>query len=244
MLSAIAQLTPFGRAGQPSDDAVPWFPVVGLGLGLGLGALWWSAGQGWPDGVAAAIVVLADLAVTGGAARPRRRRWSFDVQGADGHVPDEHAADEPAGPLPRPGPAQSAAERLGPVGAALLLVRWAALAALRPSALLLAAVWCASRSWLVPLASGPVGDGRGAGDPNAGLAGSRVWSVAALGVAAGLALASVWRAGAGPVAVAAGTAVAALLAVVERRRGGPRDPAAAVCFAAETAALVVAAARW
>ena len=62
---AVAFLTPLGGARAPSSDALRWFPVIGLGLGLALGGIWWGAGRLWPAPVAAALVVAADLGLTG-----------------------------------------------------------------------------------------------------------------------------------------------------------------------------------
>src|SRR5205085_224245 len=42
-----------------------WFPVVGALIGTVLGGVWWGAERLWPVPVAAALVVAADLALTG-----------------------------------------------------------------------------------------------------------------------------------------------------------------------------------
>src|SRR5688572_14319385 len=65
MRRALAFLTPVGRATPPSPDALTWFPVVGAGIGAVLGGLWWATDQLWPPLVAAALVLAADLALTG-----------------------------------------------------------------------------------------------------------------------------------------------------------------------------------
>jgi adenosylcobinamide-GDP ribazoletransferase len=63
--AALAFLTPLGGARAPSSRALPWFPVVGALVGLGAGAAWWAASQVWTPAVAAALVIVVDLALTG-----------------------------------------------------------------------------------------------------------------------------------------------------------------------------------
>src|SRR3954451_21883132 len=67
MRRALAFLTPLpvGRAGAPDRRSLAWVPVVGALIGLALGGIWWGAEHIWPPAVAAALVVLADLALTG-----------------------------------------------------------------------------------------------------------------------------------------------------------------------------------
>ena len=249
MFAALALLTPFGRRRAASAEAVPWLPVLGLLLGLAVGGLWWAAAQGWPLGVAAALALLADLALTG---------W-------------RHLAS-----LAEATRRQRVAVAAAP---AVLLLRWTALASLHPSVVLIGGIWCASRAWMVALAGLHPAFGRFAGfdgtqaagrpgedggdslagegwpppeaathDGNDEPAGSpvRAWSVAVLGVSAGMAVASIWHGVAGPVAVLAGTVVAAGAWMVIGARQGedPDDLLFAVCVVGETAALVIASARW
>ena len=81
MRRALAFLTPLGGPVAPSPSALAWFPVVGALLGLGLGGVWWLADRLWAAPVAAAVVVAADLALTG--------MLHFDglVDSADGLLP-------------------------------------------------------------------------------------------------------------------------------------------------------------
>src|SRR4051794_40743326 len=65
MLDALGFLTIVGRARPPTRRAVVWFGPAGALIGAALGALWWGATNLWPAPVAAAIVVAADLGVTG-----------------------------------------------------------------------------------------------------------------------------------------------------------------------------------
>jgi adenosylcobinamide-GDP ribazoletransferase len=232
--SALAFLTPLGGAVAPSPEAFSWFPVVGLVLGLALGALWWGAARLWPADVAAGIVVAGDLGLTG----------LLHVDGlAD-------AADGLLAPMSRQRRLDAMSEPgVGAFGVAavvaVLLLRWAALAALRPSVLLLAAVWCASRTWMAATATA-VPYARGDGGLATAFLGPRSWLPDAAGLVAALALALVGRGAGGAVGVAAGSATAAaVVALAWRRVGGfTGDVLGAAGVMGETVALVVAAARW
>jgi cobalamin synthase len=125
----------------PAPDALAWFPVVGAALGITLGALWWSTSRAWPPAVAGALVVAADLGLTG-------------MLHVDGLV---DAADGLLSHLPRERRLQVMAEPgVGAFGIAVavtvLITRWAALTSIRPSPLLLAALWCASRAVMAIIA--------------------------------------------------------------------------------------------
>jgi cobalamin synthase len=65
MRRALAFLTPLLGAAEPRPETLGWFPFVGAALGLALGGVWWGAARLWPTAVAAAVVVAADLALTG-----------------------------------------------------------------------------------------------------------------------------------------------------------------------------------
>lgn len=132
---ALAFLTPFPGARRPSPKALRWFPVVGVLLGLMLGGLWWVAARYWPAPVAAALVVAADLGLTG------LLHLDGLADSADGLLP--HLTRDRRLEVMREPTVGSFA--LGVV-VVTLLARWAALSALRPSPLLLAALWCASRT--------------------------------------------------------------------------------------------------
>ncbi len=132
---AVAFLTPFGGAAVPTPAAFFWFPVVGAALGLLLGGIWWGV-EGLGPLPAAALVVAADLALTGAL--------HFDglLDSADGLLP-HLSPDRRLAVMADP---HVGAFGVATGGAALLL-RTAALAALgtaRP--LLLAALWGASRT--------------------------------------------------------------------------------------------------
>lgn len=230
---ALAFLTPIGGASAPSPSALAWFPVIGAGLGLALGGIWWAASQIWDPPAAAALVVAADLGLTG--------MLHFDglVDAADGLLPPlervrrlEVMSDPAAG-----------AFGVG-VAATMLLLRWTALASLAPSAPLLGALWCASRlsmalftRW-VPYAR------------DAGLAtafrergGHGMWVVAP-GVVLGAVLVA-WGEGDAVAGVAVlGVTSAAVVGCSVRRLGGfTGDVLGAAALAGETVGLLAAAAH-
>lgn len=232
---ALAFLTPLGGPAQPTPAALAWFPVVGAAMGFWLGGVWWIADRLWTNAVAAAVVIVADLAVTG--------LLHFDglVDSADGLLP------------PLAGPARRLEVMADPatgafgvgVGAGVLLLRWAALASLAPSPAVLSALWCASRLGMahaartVPyarpsgLASAFLGDSRGRG----GL------PVAGILLTAGIVALGGGDALIGVVVLAA--AMAAVVALAVRRIGGfTGDVLGAAGLVGETAGLLAAAARW
>ncbi len=235
MRGALCFLTPLGRSRKPSPAALGWFPAVGALIGSALGGIWWGAWRVWPSLVGAAVVVVADLALTG------MLHLDGLIDSADGllsHlVPGRRLAV-----MEEPG--------IGAFGAcaagAALLLRWGALASTRPSVLLLAGLWCASRTWMattilvVPYA-------REAGLASAFLGGG-ARSVAAL-VAGGLGSLGfllAWRTGPGAAVLLAGTVAAGgVVALARRRLGGfTGDVLGAAGVVGETVGLVLAAARW
>jgi adenosylcobinamide-GDP ribazoletransferase len=133
------------------------------------------------------------------------------------------------------------------VGAAavLLILRWAALSAIRPGVLLLAGLWCLSRTLMVVVArTQPYA--RGSGGLADAFRGPFSWPVAVVGCAVAVALTAGWRLVAGPAAAAAAAAAGMAVVLLARRRigGYTGDVLGAGAFVAETAGLVVAAARW
>jgi adenosylcobinamide-GDP ribazoletransferase len=230
---ALGFLTPFGGARPPSSEAVMWFPLVGVVLGLGLGVLWWAADRLWPAVVAAAVVVVADLAATG------LLHADGLVDSADGllpHLPRERRLEVMAAPD---------AGAFGVwVAVAAFALRWAALVSLHPAPFLLAGLWCASRT-VMAATIGRVPYARHEGLATAFGPGSRE-PVIALGVPAALLLAAGWRLPAGPAAVlAAFVAAAAVVGLARHRLGGfTGDVLGAAGIVAETTGLLVAAAKW
>jgi cobalamin 5'-phosphate synthase/cobalamin synthase len=134
--TALAFLTPLGGAALPGPGALTWFPVAGALLGLVLGAVWWLAEDLLGPLAGAAVVVVADLFLTGAL--------HFDglVDSADGllpHLPPERRLAVMA--EPGVGAFGIAA------GTSAVVLRTAALASLGdPRPLLLGALWTASRT--------------------------------------------------------------------------------------------------
>ena len=234
VLGALSFLTPFGRARTPSGRTLDWFPAVGLALGALLGGVWWGADRAWPAPVAAALVVAADLAVTG--------LLHFDglVDTADGLLPPMDR-DRRLVVMAAP---DAGAFGVG-VAAVVLLLRWVALSELRVSVLLLMGIWCLSRTTMALVArSQPYA--RTEGGLASAFIGKARWTPLALGAAASFGLVCAWRFGPGVAVIAAAVAAAvATVALARRRIGGyTGDVLGAAGVLAETAGLIVAAARW
>lgn len=237
--AALAFLTPIGGAAEPTPGAVAWFPVVGAGLGGLLGYVWWLTEHLWPVAVAAALVVVADLALTG--------LLHFDglVDSADGLLPHltrsrrlEVMAEPTVG-----------AFGIGVAGL-MLLARFAALASTHPSVVLLVGIWCGSRTVMAVAATvlpyarqeagGLASAFRVMDDRRPGVIGG------VLGLAGTLACLLVWRPVGGTVVLIGGVLGAAgVLWLAVRRLGGfTGDVLGASGVVFETVALVVASARW
>jgi adenosylcobinamide-GDP ribazoletransferase len=235
MRRALAFLTPLGGAAAPAPSALAWFPVVGAAMGLALGGVWWVAARLWAPAVAAAVVVVADLALTG------MLHLDGLIDSADGLLPP--FADRARRLAVMADPAAGA---FG-VGAAVgvLLLRWAALAALRPSAVLLAALWAGSRLAMALVArSVPYARAaEGGGLATAFLGGGRRFSPVG-GVALVVALAALGgvHAMVGVVALALGAG--GVVALAARRIGGfTGDVLGAAGMVGETLGLLAAAAH-
>jgi adenosylcobinamide-GDP ribazoletransferase len=233
--AALSFLTFFPGARTPTDRSLRWFPVVGAFIGLALGGLWWAAAKLWPLSIAAIIVVLGDLAVTG--------MLHFDglADSADGLLPH----------LDRDRRLQVMREpTVGAFGVVavvfVLLSRWAVLAIVRPAPLLLAALWCLSRTSMAAVVNRVTYAREGSGLAVA-FQGSRlpfVSVVIAVGLAAGAA--AWWSIPAGPAAAGASlVGFAAVVAFAQRRLGGyTGDVLGAAGLIGETVGLLVAAAKW
>jgi adenosylcobinamide-GDP ribazoletransferase len=236
MLAALSFLTPLGGARPPNAQTLKWFPLVGAILGVVIGGIWWGSHRLWPAAVSAAIVVVADLALTG--------LLHFDglVDSADGllpHLSRPRRLEVMASP-------EAGAFGIG-AGAAVLLARWAALASLRPNVLLLGGTWCFSRTAMAAIArSQPYA--RGSGGLAAAFQGRDVttWVALIAGLAAAVGMVCAWRVGPGLVSLAAGAAaVVAVVGLARRRIGGyTGDVLGAAGVVGETVTVLVAAARW
>jgi adenosylcobinamide-GDP ribazoletransferase len=236
--AAVAFLTVLGGPAAPDARTMAWFPAVGALMGLALGGAWWAAGEVWAPFVAAALVVVADLALTG----------LLHVDGladsADGLLPPLGSAERRLEVMADPA---TGAFGVAVVGAALLL-RTAGLASIEPDPLALAGLWCASRTLMATAALGmryvrPGGLAASFVGPDA----SRLMRPVALGgMALAGALAAIAEGGPGVGAVV-GVAAGALgvLALAQRRIGGfTGDVLGAAAVVGETTGLLVLAARW
>jgi len=235
MLDALGFLTVAGRSRPPTRRVLVWFGPAGALIGAALGLLWWGAANVWPAPVAAAIVMAADLGITG----------LLHIDGL---------ADSADGLLPHLDRERRLAVMATPdvgafgvaVVAAVLLLRFAALASTDPDGwkaiAFLAATWCAARAAMAVTMSTV----RYARDT--GLASSFLGAPAAVPIAAAvpfLALAAARGVG-GVVAIVAGIGAGALVvAFAARRLGGfTGDVLGAAGVITETVALVVMSARW
>lgn len=244
---AASFLTVMGRGTPPSPRAFAWFPVVGALLGAGLGVLWWAAGHVFPGLVVAAVVVGADLVLTG------LLHMDGLVDSADGllpHLERERRLEVMSAPT---------AGAFGISVAALLIVaRFAAVASLVPtgvarSVLLFAGIWCTSRSIMIlgalisPYARAGEGHGLAAAflpDDGASLRRTATAGIFGLGASAGAL--GWWRPEGGLAAFGAALFGGVAVLVLARRRigGFTGDVLGAAGVVAETLALIVAAAKW
>jgi adenosylcobinamide-GDP ribazoletransferase len=242
MRSAIAFLTPFGRATVPTARTAAWFPVVGLAIGLAIGGIWWGAARLLPVAVAAAVVVAADALCTG----------SLHLDGltdaADGLLP----------PMPRARRLEVMRDpAVGAFGAVtlavVLLLRFSVFASVRPAPLVLAALWGTSRSGMVvasrtsPYVRGVGGLATAFGvEPSGSGPRSRRWLVpVGAGVVLCVASAAVGRHLRGVVALGCAAVAYALVIAFSRRRigGFTGDVLGAAGVVAETVGLVALAVR-
>jgi adenosylcobinamide-GDP ribazoletransferase len=233
MRDALGLLTTIGRRGGAlSSAALRWFPLVGGALGALLGAWWWLADRWWPAGIAAALVVVADLALTG----------LLHVDGladaADGLLP--HASRERRLAIMR-------SPEVGAFGVAVvvaaLVLRTVTLASQIPTITLLAAVWCACRSVVASVpAFVPYARDDGIASPL--LAGAPRWPAGVALVAGAIAALDLGVAGAAAV-LAAVLGVVGVIALGLRRIGGfTGDVLGAAIVVGETVGLVIGSARW
>lgn len=203
-------------------------------MGLAIGGSWWAVAQEWPVPVVAALVVAIDLGLTG--------MLHFDglLDSADGllaHLEKERRLEVMSGP-------EVGAFALA-VGVAVLLCRWASIASLRPAPLLVAGLWCASRTLMAAVMRVvPYARAEG-GLATAFLGRAGVFSLV-LGGAGALALAAGWKLLAGPVAVGAGVGAGIGVVLLARRKlgGFTGDVLGAAGVVAETVGLIVASAKW
>jgi adenosylcobinamide-GDP ribazoletransferase len=141
MRRALSFLTVLGRADVPNARTLSWFPVVGVAVGALVGGTWWVAGRLWPPAVAAVVAVAVDAGLTGCL------HLDGLADSADGLIP----------PVTRERRFEIMADpRVGAFGAVALIVvlglRVAALAASPAKVLVVAGLWCASRTLMAAVA--------------------------------------------------------------------------------------------
>ena len=239
MRRALSFLTVLGRAAEPNERTLSWFPLVGIAVGAAVGTSWWVAGRVWPAALAAVVAVAVDAAVTG----------CLHLDGL---------ADAADGLLPAVSRARRleimADPRIGAFGAVVLVLvltlRVTALAAAVVRPLVIVGLWCGSRTMMgvvartVPYAQVDGGTASAFTSPEGHSAASR-YGVAAYGMGAAFALAAVGAGVRGLVVV--GAEMVAMLGVVwfaRRRIGGyTGDVLGAMGVIGETVGLLALAAR-
>ena len=232
MRAALGFLTVVGGAAMPDRRALPWFPVVGAALGLVLGLLWDTGDELWAPALVAALVVAADLALTG------MLHLDGLADSADGLLPHLDR-DRRLAVMSAP---DVGAFGIGVVGAVLLL-RFAALATGDAEAAVVVAVWTTARAAMaVALTTVPYARGEGLASRFEG--GSPAMP-AVIGIAIVIAAAVLDPARVTASAIGAAAAFVAVVALARRRLGGfTGDVLGAAGIVGETVGLVVAAARW
>ena len=240
MRRALSFLTVLGRAAEPNERTLSWFPLVGIAVGAIVGTTWWLADRVWPAALAAVIAVAVDAAVTG----------CLHLDGL---------ADAADGLLPAVGRTRRleimADPRIGAFGAVVLVLvlslRVTALAVTVARPLVLVGLWCGSRTMMGVVARAvPYAHAEG-GTATAfvGAAGERggvsLYGVAAYGMGAAVAFAAAGAGGRGVVVLC--VELVAMLAVVffsVRRIGGyTGDVLGAMGVVGETVGLLALAAR-
>jgi adenosylcobinamide-GDP ribazoletransferase len=232
MRAALSLLTIAPVGGRPGRWSAACFPLVGCLLGLAVGGAWHGAAEVWGPLVAASLVVLLDLALTG------MLHADGLADSADGLLP--HMDRERRLEVMR-------APDVGAFGvavvAAFLLVRVAGFSELAPSVALVVAVWCASRTAMA-LTPAVMPYARAKGLASAFFA--RRSFVALYGVAVAFVVAVVFEGAHGAVAVGAALVGAACVAALSWRRlgGFTGDVLGAAGLVGETFGLVAAGVRW
>jgi adenosylcobinamide-GDP ribazoletransferase len=234
--AALGFLTVLGGAAAPDRTALRWFPVVGAIVGALLGLVWWGADEVWPPIVVAALVIAADLVLTG----------LLHVDGladsADGLLPPLVDRDRRLAVMADP---VTGAFGVATV-AAVLLLRFAGLAGADIEPLALVAIWTTSRT-LAALVAVSLPYVRQGGLASGFLDGPEPVTSFVLVVGLALAVPSAIVAGLpGVVAVAATVGAFGLVIALGRARlgGFTGDVLGAAIVVGETGGLLALAARW
>ncbi|MEM9713403.1 MAG: adenosylcobinamide-GDP ribazoletransferase [Actinomycetota bacterium] len=226
MIAALSFLTVLGTGAPPDARTFRWFPVVGALLGGALGALWWGLDEVTTPAVAAALVVAADLAITG----------ALHADGladtADGVLP--HLERERRLEVMRAPDIGAFALAVVPT---VLLLRWTALSSQPVEPLALVGLWALSRT-IAAVVPALVPYARADGLATPFLAGARPWVV--LGAVPAVVALVVVDPITGLMASALAAVVAVTLVGLARRRlgGFTGDVLGATIILAETAGLL------
>ncbi|MDE0667723.1 MAG: adenosylcobinamide-GDP ribazoletransferase [bacterium] len=226
MLSALSFLTILGKSQQPGRHTFGWFPLVGAGVGAAVGGVHLGAHLLWPPLVAAAVVLAADLLLTGAL---HLDGLADSADGLGAQVDQDRRLEL----MTEPGIGAFALA----AGASALLARWALLAESDIEFLSFVAVWALSRT-LAATVPAFVPYARPGGLAAAFLSGARRWLVVWL-VPAGAGL-YLLEGPLGPIALGGAVLAAAGIAALARRRlgGFTGDVLGAVILLSETAALL------
>jgi adenosylcobinamide-GDP ribazoletransferase len=233
MFGAFAFLTVFGHGQSPTPRALAGFPLVGLVVGAAVGGSWLLLDQAFPSLLAATLVVGADLVLTGAL------HLDGLADAADGLLP--HATRARRLEIMR-------SPDIGAFGTAtvvtVLLVRTAAFAGRPAAVLLVAGIWCVSRT-IAAVTPAWLSYARDSGiaSPFLHVRTAR-WPVLALFPAGAVGILGAGPAGGVAIAmtVIAGVCVLALAPV--RIGGFTGDVLGTAIIVSETVGIAVAAARW
>lgn len=219
--------TPGGPRPLAGPAALVWFPLVGALVGSLVGAVWWAGGERTSLLLAAALVLVADLVLTG----------ALHLDGladtGDGLIP----------PMPRKRRLEVMADpSVGAFGLAAVLsvmaLRWAALGSQLPEVAAIAGLWAWSRT-VMALSLATLPSAR-PGGMAAAFSGGSPFPVALLGGAVSGALLVISASEAGLVAMVVGLLAAMAVTQLARTRLGgiTGDVLGAICLVVETAGLV------
>lgn len=235
MIRAFGFLTVVGRSTPPDGSTLEWFPLIGAIIGLVVGGVWYGAEHLWPRGPASALAVAADLVITG--------MLHFDglTDTADGVLPHMERARR----LSVMSEPTIGAFGLG-VAVVVLLFRWTSFAVITPNVLLIAGIWCASRT-VMAVTVRIVPYARDGGGLASRFIGTRRWiAVGAIGVLMSFGLGILADRGVGVLAIGVAFLTgAAVVAFCRKRLGGfTGDVLGAAGLLAETMGLLLVAAKW
>ena len=231
MLSALGFLSIIGRSAPPTSRTFRWFPVAGSVIGGLVALAWWGAQEVWLLPVAAALVVAADLAVTG---LLHVDGLADSVDGLLPHLDRERRLEVMRTP-------DVGGFALGVVPCVLLL-RWASLASGGISPWSIVAIWCLSRT-LVAAAPSLVPYARAEGLATPFLGSANRWILVAAAPVTAVLVAAEGTIGVVAAVAAIGATTAVMWFGMQRIGGFTGDVLGACIVLSETAALLALAAR-